>query len=840
MRKLPFLLLVFSLSAFAEVQPYLVRDLPGYTVHDSMPFGRTFWTTIGNTTWFIANTTGKSIEVFKSDGTTAGTVQVTHGNGVPEIQFLGPYLGTLNGRLIYGGTDTGGEGVFALDTSGGEPVLLGRFVLRYLTNGVVRGDALYFFGPTTSERELWRTDGTPAGTSKIDLMPGNQGAFDPDRDPSLFALGPWIFFYGVTPQGTGLHRTDGTIANTTLLLPLSASVLFNDTSEIIPLGNRMLFSLRGAQGNNALWATDGTPAGTSQIATVRAFSPIGIISGKLFFDGGGLWTTDGTAAGTRVTDVNVSTTSYSGRVLGSRLFLFGQVNDAGKPVSTLYVSEGTAATTRPIMKVDQHGYTSLGEGFVIGSNFYFRHDDGIHGMELWRTDGTVTEMLADINPGYRTGIEDVYGEERPDGKVIFVAKELTTGREPWITDGTAAGTHLLANCAPEDSLNGSSPRQLRASGDSVFFVATLFGGDAIGVSDGTSAGTAATLVNSPWTISSPAAANGRYFFSTAPTNSPGQIYATDGTAAGTTPIFEQSAPPHAMANGILFAAGRDLWFSDGTIAATRKIHTFDASSFLPRFFSAGEVEWITQGPRLWTTDGTEAGTVELIPSQPPTGEVYEVIRAGKLIYFIESSTFDHSARLWRSDGTAAGSTIVKDLAAQTVTEFVGAAGPFVYFALNGTLYRSDGTANGTIALPVSSPCIFSGAAFGDALALTSFASNGTMTVWRSDGTAAGTTQLAAMPTKDGGSGCKSLTAHGNAAYFSGWDAVHGWELWTTDGTSSGTKMLADIYPGTKSSLPGELTLAGDRIFFSADSPSIGRELWAVGGHSIPRRHASHP
>jgi hypothetical protein len=99
LRKLPFFLLfAFSLAASADEQPYLVRDLPGVAVHDSMPFGRTFWTTIGNSTWFIANTTGKAIDVFKSDGTTDGTVQVTHGFGVPESQFLAPFLGVVHGN----------------------------------------------------------------------------------------------------------------------------------------------------------------------------------------------------------------------------------------------------------------------------------------------------------------------------------------------------------------------------------------------------------------------------------------------------------------------------------------------------------------------------------------------------------------------------------------------------------------------------------------------------------------------------------------------------------------------------------------------------------------------
>jgi ELWxxDGT repeat protein len=838
LRKIPFLLLAFSLAAFAEEHPYLVRDLPGAAVHDSMPYGRTFWTTIGVTTWFIANTSGKSIEVFKSDGTTAGTVQVTHGIGVPESQFLGPFLGTVHGKLIYGGIDAGGEGVFALDTNGGEPVLLGRFVLRYLTNGVLRGDALYFSGPTTSEHELWRTDGTPAGTSKIDLMPGNQGAFEPDRDPSLFALGQWIFFYGVTPQGTGLHRTDGTIANTTLLLPLSASALFNDTSDIVPLGDRMLFSLRGTQGNFALWATDGTQAGTSQIATVTAFTPMGIIGGKLLFDGGGLWTTDGTAAGTRVTDVlaGMKASINSGRVLSNRLFFFGEAFEAGNSIRRLYVTEGTAATTRAIMKVDQHGYNVLNEGFVIGNNFYFRNDDGIHGLELWRTDGATAELFTDINPGNRTGVEDVYGEERPAGTVIFVAKEFNTGREPWITDGTVVGTHLLANCAPEDPLNGSSPRQLRASGGQLFFTATLPGGDAIGVSDGTSEATTAAVADFPWTISMPAAAHGHYFFSITPIGSSGQIYASDGVT--TTLICEKAASPYAISSGILFDIAGDLWFSDGTPAGTRKIHSFGSGSPSLRILPAGNVAWITKGAALWRTDGTTAGTVEINPTQPPTAEVYELAQSGALVYFLESSAFNHGTRLWRSDGTSAGTTMVKDLGAE-FTEFVGGTERMVYLSFNGKLFRSDGTGAGTIELPVSAPCILGGAALGNALAFTSYASNGMLIVWRSDGTPAGTTQLATMQSHDLNSGCRTLTARGSNAYFSGWDAAHGWELWMTDGTPAGTRMLTEIYPGTKSSLPMEMTIAGDRLFFSADSPLIGRELWAIGGSSIARRRAVH-
>jgi len=844
-RRLSFVLLVLlvlSLSAFADEQPYLVRDLPGVTLHDSMPYGRTFWTNVGDTTWFIAEIASKKIEIFKTDGTTAGTVQVTHGVGVPDSQSLGPFLGVVGGKLVYGGRDAGGEGVFALDTNGGDPVLLGRFQLVYLANGVVRGGALFFSGLANGEHELWRTGGTPETTVKVDLMPGADGAFNPSNNTALYSLGQWMLFYGVTAQGTGLHRTDGTPAGTTLVLPLSTSALFNNSSSATVLGDRLLFVLPLA--SNQLWATDGTSAGTSQIATLSSgFNAMGVANGQLFFNGGGIWMTDGTAAGTKHTDVLAGTNAiiHSGFAAGSRLFFVAEIFANGAWTTKLYVTEGTAASTHAIIPVDQHSFYYTSEGFAVGSNYYFRNDDGIHGMELWRTDGTTAEMVVDINPGYRDGVDEALVFERPDGKLLFAATEFNSGREPWITDGTAAGTRLLKNCAEEDSLNGSSPHLLRTAGDRLFFVAELAGGQAIGVSDGTANGTAATIVDFPWTIGNAAAANGRYFFSIS-TNG---LYASDGSAAGTTPIFEKSATPYALSSGVVFSSGGDAWFSDGTAGGTRKLHTFVPFTSL-RIFPAGSYAWLTQGTSLWKTDGTEAGTVQVVPSPAPTSGLYDALRSGPWTYFIESSsTPEHGYRLWRSDGSAAGTAMVKDFGPpQTPSAFVGATDRLVYFNVNATLYRSDGTAGGTIDLAIGSPCPASGAMIGDAFLFTSYVlTSNTLTVWRSDGTATGTTALATIkPPRSAnvGAGCRTLTARGNAVYFSGWDAAHGWELWTSDGTVAGTKMVADIYAGTKNSLPDEMTVAGDRLFFSADSANIGRELWAIGGPSIIRRRAFRP
>ena len=88
----------------------------------------------------------------------------------------------------------------------------------------------------------------------------------------------------------------------------------------------------------------------------------------------------------------------------------------------------------------------------------FAADDGIHGTELWATDGTAegTRLVADIHPE---------GSSAPqligtlDGVLYFFADDGIHGREPWRSDGTAEGTRLLAD------LRASKKAQLTGSAD---------------------------------------------------------------------------------------------------------------------------------------------------------------------------------------------------------------------------------------------------------------------------------------------------------------------------------------------------------------------------------------
>jgi ELWxxDGT repeat protein len=103
-----------------------------------------------------------------------------------------------------------------------------------------------------------------------------------------------------------------------------------------------------------------------------------------------------------------------------------------------------------------------------GDWVYFNASDGVHGSELWRSDGTAagTAMVIDIHP---TGAGDPDGLLVIDGTLYFAADDGTNGTELWTSDGTAAGTTLVMDINPGPS--GSSPHNLTVVGDMLYFAA---------------------------------------------------------------------------------------------------------------------------------------------------------------------------------------------------------------------------------------------------------------------------------------------------------------------------------------------------------------------------------
>src|SRR5438309_6343035 len=100
------------------------------------------------------------------------------------------------------------------------------------------------------------------------------------------------------------------------------------------------------------------------------------------------------------------------------------------------------------------GVGSSPTGFtVFNGALYFAASDGDLGLELWKSDGTNTVMVKDINTGPNGSSPS--GFTVFNGALYFAASDGNLGLELWKTDGTVGGTVLVKDINP--GANGSFP-----------------------------------------------------------------------------------------------------------------------------------------------------------------------------------------------------------------------------------------------------------------------------------------------------------------------------------------------------------------------------------------------
>lgn len=283
---------------------------------------------------------------------------------------------------------------------------------------------------------------------------------------------------------------------------------------------------------------------------------------------------------------------------------------------------------------------------VLGNKLLFGATTDSISSQLWAVDSNATNIFQ------VKAVEPVTPIVVSRGVGYFAGRDADHGSELWRTDGTTAGTQLVTDLIP--GLADSNPQELIDVNGVLFFVA----------------------------LASNTTGNVRY-----------EVWKSDGTAAGTLPITNNSSEkaflPRDLSkvNDKLFfitielEKAMNLWVSDGTTAGTRLLKSFAVTTIQARATTER-----TSEPRI-------PGPI------PPPQNYYYLTAIGNTLFFRANDTV-HGMELWRSDGTVAGTTLVTDLKPGTE-----GSQPYSLVNFQGILFFPPLTVSGKVMALPQAPCL---------------------------------------------------------------------------------------------------------------------------------------
>ena len=438
--------------------------------------------------------------LWRTDGTPGGTISLrTFSNVGPPTD-----VGSVGGRALVAAEGklwvSNGTAVDPIATLGSQ---------EYVTflGAAVAGGTLYFLaGPLNGGTTLtvWRSDGTPAGTSRVLSTPVANSPSTPY--PWVQQHGSRVYYLVPGPQGREPYTLWSSGAGGQGAQPVTCGgcASIPDPGWILVAGGELLFpAVSGAV--HTLWAVDSAhvPRSVAPYCTgyCRTDAAV-VVDAKAMFTLGSheLWVTDGTLEGTMlVRDVHPglagSTAGFWILPAGDRAFL--GVDD-GLHGAELWVTDGTPGGTQLVADLNPGPAGSAPEPTLTWNGLaVLSVDDGLHGREPWLTDGTVegTRLLKDVNPGPA-------GSLQPSsrwalfptwlatswGPLLFVADDGTHGQELWASDGTEHGTVLLQDAMP-GATGGSAHSLTEWAGAAYYTGRDPAAGKELWRTDGTAAGT---------------------------------------------------------------------------------------------------------------------------------------------------------------------------------------------------------------------------------------------------------------------------------------------------------------------------------------------------------------
>ena len=746
-------------------------------------------------------------------------------------------------------------------------LLMKKFVSA--SNLTVVGTRLYFVADDgVSGTELWKSDGTASGTVRVkDIRPGSTGS-NPDMLTNVKGTLYFSANNGIT--GRELWKTNGTAAGTVLVKDILPKGGNGNPKSLTDVNGTVYFAANDGVNGIELWRSNGTAEGTFMVKDIKPgarvnSSPANLVNvyGTLFFVAGEatggreLWRSNGTADGTF------------------------RVKDIAPGINDSRINNTTAV------------YKTL----------FFSATDGMHGQELWKSDGTEsgTVMVKDMTPGPAGSQGPHPGNTIANftniSGTLFFTASLKETNYIWKSNGTAQGTIPVTRAygaemaAPKPMfklmsnrvyfLNGTewSPLmlwsmdrngsdlqrvmevlqyeippnypELAVVGTKLYVSARpdYWFGFKLVKTDGTEEG--ATWLDIRTTTEDSNVGefthfNGKLYFTADYSSlSPGTLWVTDGTPAGTS--YFSSFNFNTEVN-LVELVDNNLFASSATHFALEKANLSTGELVMPevimwdedtqpiRFMINvnGTLFFSNGNGQLWKTDGSNSGT-QLLKDFHAITDMHPL--NGKVVFRVLHE--DGSEEIWGSNGTITGTVKIKTLhtgpAIRGTYEPTAIIGNTLFFVANdgvhgNELWKSDGTSTGTFMITDINTTDTGGAPeddigafvpFGNTLYFSAKGSDGQWALYKKSLTNTGTVKVLNMDRVWHGMQLGDrLLLFTNESTLTNDSKT---KLWVTDGTAAGTKLVLEL-DGLDDTFSHQIV--DDAIYFSTME---GGPLWRTDG-----------
>lgn len=317
----------------------------------------------------------------------------------------------------------------------------------------------------------------------------------------------------------------------------------------------------------------------------------------------------------------------------------------------------------------------------------------------------------------------------------------------------------------------------------------------------------------------------------------GEVWVTDGTAAGTQWVSTGWEPfPSRFheipgTNGLFFLTGdgtgrQELWKTLGASSNTVRIKDFGMYKRVWQQAHVGNLGLYSlpwqQNPDsmdLWASDGTQQGTVRLHRGLKVI-RIDSIPGQSRALLFVENAS--GLMELWESDGTVAGTGFLTVVGQHDIYPITHVDGGLLYFSiLKGEVYTTNGTGPGTKLLVTRDrgPYGFTHIPGQQELYFQLSSTNADLELWKTDGSQNGTVMVRDMGHT---SSWATTFVHDSLVFFCFVDiqAPKPNQVWRTDGTTAGSTFLMafeKMLDGALHAIPGR----AEAYIVAADSLTYG-------------------